>query len=175
MRTRSRLRAACCGTRAGLGMRLLLSAHRWMHHHNICGPSRMRPGVFSRKWIWPSLHHAADRSPPGHSRSACIHRVDGCGVRERAVTLRGGQHYIERPLGARDHLFRCKWGIVRADAHQQAAEVAETHNRSFSAALPLPGFCRSFTSQQAPPLQPNRMIERLALVVSGRCAKRLLQ
>ncbi len=53
-------------------------------------------------------------------------------MRERAVTLRGGQHYIERPLGARDHLFRSKWGIVRTDAHQQAAEVAETQRRPFN-------------------------------------------
>ncbi len=47
--------------------------------------------------------------------------------------------------------------------HRKIIKSEQTHNRSFSAALPLPGFCRSFTSQQVPPLQPNQMIERLAL------------
>lgn len=65
--------------------------------------------------------------------------------------MRGGQHYIERPLGARDHLFRSKCGIVRADAHQQAAEVAETHNLPFAACFRVLNFSRSFTSADRSP------------------------
>lgn len=61
-------------------------------------------------------------------------------MRERAVTLRGGHYYFKRPLGARDHLLQSKCGIVRADAHQQAAEVAETHTPTLG---PRPGFPNS--------------------------------
>lgn len=56
-------------------------------------------------------------------------------------------------------------------SHSATPAAGVTQIRSFSAALPLPGFCRSFTSQQAPLLQPNRMIKRLAL--GGKQADRL--